>query len=778
MERGFVDDYSVTVSSIEKQFVKQKNELSIFLILSGKVALRFKGENVIFLQADDLFLLNAQESCLIEGEANNLILRVCFSSSLVSRYLNKNFCFQIPVVTSQTANQITQLILLRKDLLQLALSRHYTNNHNPFSVYKYIFNIFWLLFEHFRFLDLPTGLKNNSQIKNKQINRILDYIDQNHQRPVSLKEIAEIEHVSVPYLSKKIKNILGVNFLEYVNRVRLDHAVNLLLVDNRSIIKIAMDCGFTNMKTFNKLFKDKYQSTPSVYRNFPKSISQSSREDEYFYQLADDQIATKILEYVTKNNIIELPSVRIREISLNLRLADASRSQSSIKRIVNIGPGMNGLIAEHRQQLKLLKNSLRFEYVRLDGFCSAFPMRTNKNDPFGSFYYDDLLFDYLYQEQLLPIVVLSLPGKNDLPAFCEDVKVLLQHFYFRLGDDYLDNWQIEFLALGNQASTSDIHFCYQYAMQYLRGFFPAISLGINAGDILSKDKTDCFAPIIETWRTSPEWLPDFISCSADSILIQNMNDMNQIDEACSQAITDFKKMFTGSRIPDLYLVDWNTLAGVGFVQSGTFYRAALIAKSLIDFQGKVQAVAFSCNHLTEQHKDADLVRCNLSLFGKAVLKRPVYFVLELLQRMQGGVIAQGDYYLLTGNQKAFYLLLYNPCFLNPHYATDQLAVESCRVKIYLLLSHIPAGEYVIKRACLDANHGALHSSWLKVGGLQNLDLEMEQTLEQYINPEWSFHKTRIQGSYTSTLSLNINACELLQFTRQYESDGVDQLKCE
>src|SRR5699024_10324056 len=80
----------------------------------------------------------------------------------------------------------------------------------------------------------------------ERIENILKYIDNNMDRKITLKEIAENEGISNYYLSRFFREKVGVSFQEYLNIIRIDRAVNLLLSTEDNITDIAFKSGFSS----------------------------------------------------------------------------------------------------------------------------------------------------------------------------------------------------------------------------------------------------------------------------------------------------------------------------------------------------------------------------------------------------------------------------------------------------------------------------------------------------------------------------------------------------
>ena len=83
---------------------------------------------------------------------------------------------------------------------------------------------------------------------------------------VTLSELAEEFHFSVPYCSKLIKNISGKTFSNLLTEIRLQQGEQLLLYSQMSVEDISDRVGYKNPESFIRAFRRFYQDTPSQYR--------------------------------------------------------------------------------------------------------------------------------------------------------------------------------------------------------------------------------------------------------------------------------------------------------------------------------------------------------------------------------------------------------------------------------------------------------------------------------------------------------------------------------
>ena len=98
------------------------------------------------------------------------------------------------------------------------------------------------------------------------INQILDYVQKNYRRDLSLEEVAEYVNLSSGYLSNYFKEKVGMNFVDYLTKLRIEKAKELLMHTNEKIYKIAEDVGYQNSQYFVTIFRKKTGVTPAEYR--------------------------------------------------------------------------------------------------------------------------------------------------------------------------------------------------------------------------------------------------------------------------------------------------------------------------------------------------------------------------------------------------------------------------------------------------------------------------------------------------------------------------------
>jgi AraC-like DNA-binding protein len=99
------------------------------------------------------------------------------------------------------------------------------------------------------------------------ITRAKEYILEHQAEDLSLGQVAKAVNTSTFYFCKMFKKVTGINFTDYLSRVRIEKSKNLLLNPNLRISEIAFEVGFQSLTHFNRVFKKILGQSPTQYRS-------------------------------------------------------------------------------------------------------------------------------------------------------------------------------------------------------------------------------------------------------------------------------------------------------------------------------------------------------------------------------------------------------------------------------------------------------------------------------------------------------------------------------
>lgn len=92
------------------------------------------------------------------------------------------------------------------------------------------------------------------------------YVNNHRHEMVSMNDMAKLCHLSPSYFSRLFRRELGENFINYVNRKKMQWAKQRLRGSNDSVVQIAQELGYMDSSYFISVFKKFEGTTPLVYR--------------------------------------------------------------------------------------------------------------------------------------------------------------------------------------------------------------------------------------------------------------------------------------------------------------------------------------------------------------------------------------------------------------------------------------------------------------------------------------------------------------------------------
>ncbi|MCB2305580.1 AraC family transcriptional regulator [Clostridium estertheticum] len=287
-----VNDFYSSISERDIIF-ERKSEFNVFVLKHYRYTPEFKHKHDFFemvfvytgsckqnINGDELSLLEG-DMCIISPDVPHSIS--VFDDSVIVNVIIRKSTFN---------NTFLELLSDENIISSFFIKILYTNNYNSYIVFrknsssaketmyniiieyfenrkynnKILDNLIMLLFAYLlrdenNKVDLPKELEKNTN----QITSILIHIQSNF-RTVTLNELSQMYHYTVPYLSKIIKTYTGHNFKEIVQLIKFNKAVELLTTSNFKICDISESLGYENNTHFIRTFKKTYGMSPNQYR--------------------------------------------------------------------------------------------------------------------------------------------------------------------------------------------------------------------------------------------------------------------------------------------------------------------------------------------------------------------------------------------------------------------------------------------------------------------------------------------------------------------------------
>ena len=110
-----------------------------------------------------------------------------------------------------------------------------------------------------------SGLTRRESVRRDATYAILDYCRLHYRENISLQSVADALFFSRSYVSHIFCEKLNIHFCKYLNDLRLEAAIPLLLSGNFSVEEVAERCGFSSPRSFYRTFSDYTGATPKQY---------------------------------------------------------------------------------------------------------------------------------------------------------------------------------------------------------------------------------------------------------------------------------------------------------------------------------------------------------------------------------------------------------------------------------------------------------------------------------------------------------------------------------
>lgn len=272
------------VSKVEKYIENKIMQENMFFVITPKfnnlikvremynkkfipyLALKFYYKNKMVLDTEDVILKEKIEK-FDSTKYDNLLKRKDFTSAinLIKKYID--------LAISSKMDEYKLKNLIKNLLYNLIVSlESYDLEAEELrqSYFKKIDKIQYL--EGFKnvmeniVLELNEFINKNINLEEDKINEILEYIKEHYNKALELSDISKVFNFNYYYLSYYFNNHCKEGFSEYLNRIRIENACELLKENKRYVSEISSMIGYSDHSYFCRVFKKITGYTPSSYR--------------------------------------------------------------------------------------------------------------------------------------------------------------------------------------------------------------------------------------------------------------------------------------------------------------------------------------------------------------------------------------------------------------------------------------------------------------------------------------------------------------------------------
>lgn len=767
-ERKLMEFYFLTDP---ESAVHYHQNIEILYVLKGVMGVQIDDVQYMLMDGDFL-LVNANKRHAITVKERLFGARFEIDFHLLAEYMGT---IQIMFWCNTLADKNDAYKDLRR-MLDRILERYFEKEEKgALYLNALYFETLYLLTSNFMVKADDVRLDMENSQDKVRVRQIQNYIQANYQNQISLNDLAEKLFLSNAYLSKYIKKHLGLTFIEYLNNVRLFHAVDELLYTNKSMTRIAMDNGFPTSAAFNKVFRNIHGEAPNAYR---KKMQQkrSALEDE-------EQPKDKnryILEYLKYKEQKKEPEVKNEKMCT----ADAQCYVSCDlmwNKAVNVGEAYALLQSEVQNQLLEIQRETGMVYARIWNLLTQDICLDEKEYNFRKL---DLVLDFLVDNQMRPYIefghkpslfmytperVLMEDGGDrgiyDYELFSGVIREFCMHLVNRYGVDAIETWYFEYWndpKLHMSEKDGEYYSYFEAIYRTLKNISPEIKVG-GAGFILGYETPAC-RDIFQIWKER-KIQPDFLSfCSYQYISFIEEGQCygkKSIDgHYIEHQVELVRKVMeeTGFQIPEFHINEWNFTVSNRNVLNDSCGQGAYILKTCINMAGNIDFMVYwHALDIYSEYYDSDTVfNGDSGMMSRDGIRKPSFYAFQFLNRLLPNVMERDDNCIVTTNGRGRYVIAcHNYKKLSPDYVfseedeiqidqQEQFMENTDALHLTLRLAHVKNGDYQVKIYYINQDNGNAQEIWRKLDCTKRLARDEVEYMKKRAAPSMEMRSVRVE----------------------------------
>ena len=736
--------------------------LDMLYVLAGSVDVVID-DKAFHLKEEDMILINSNKRHKFENSGNLLAIRFAIDYYLLSQTVGTT---QMLFLCNSAVDKNSAYDKLRHQMKEIIRYYYTEGNKDKCYLQALYYQMLHVLIANFMVKTEEARVLFDNDAEKERISEIQSYIQGHYQAAISLNDLAEQMFLTPAYLSKYIKKKFGMTFVDYLNNIRLFHAVDELIYTNKSLTHIAMDNGFCTSAAFNKSFKKVFNVSPGEYR---KTAENQNRNNPI--EVDDEQGKQQIITYIENDN------AKHARLDLNKKSIQADASIYKKKyvdetRVINIGSVYMLLQQEAQEQLLELKEKLGITHVRVwDVFAQNAFIRENGQ---FSFHKLDNVLDFLVDNKIKlymevgqkPTLFMYAPERYinvtatenelfDYEYYKKLIKDLSIHLVNRYGVEEIEKWYFEFWNNPKLNITRENGEYYHY-FDMVYNTFKSISPDINIGGpglILGYEKSMA-EEVFAIWKKRDIW-PDFVSFGSFQYISfsdgQFTYGKKSLDkDYVKNQVAVMKKCMAdeGFNVKEFHLDEWNYTISNRNVISDSCEHAAYIMKNYIDMIGEVDVMCYwhGLDLYAEFFDTNTLLSGDAGLISRDGIKKPSFYAVEFLNRSYYNEIIRCENGIVSTNGRGSYsIVCHNFKPLSEKYLDieedsiqikdiDHYISDTEDLNLNVVLNNVQNGNYQIKTYYINPEYGSVQDLWKGLGLASSMENEEIQFIKQHANP--------------------------------------------
>lgn len=161
--------------------------------------------------------------------------------------------------------------VMERQLLEIMKESEQKHDGYKLALKARMFDLLILLLRRVPMESLSSYEKSRRLGRLARLDKVLLHVEQHFERTILLEEVADVANFSVFHFTRFFRETTGLTFGQYVNQYRIAKAIDYLVNSSDTITEIVYKSGFSNAKTFNRVFRQIKGCSPTVFK---KAVSE------------------------------------------------------------------------------------------------------------------------------------------------------------------------------------------------------------------------------------------------------------------------------------------------------------------------------------------------------------------------------------------------------------------------------------------------------------------------------------------------------------------------
>ncbi|OLR65016.1 AraC family transcriptional regulator [Peptoniphilus porci] len=297
-------------------------DVECLVVLNGKLEACLNGEIYNLSKGDIVFFDSKEGHATLAKEKETIALVLHFSPKILDGFDKNRERYHWKGATDSDSRNNKFAREIRKSLVEIIESFYDNSLESKIKRSIATDKIILESIENFATKEEVNKEDIKNSEKNDAIKKIIHYLDENYREKISLNDIADLVGYHPNYTSEIFSNSVGIPFTEYLQRKRLSAATKDLKQSDKKISEIALDYGFSNVRSFNTSFRESFGRSPSKYRESldKETIEIDAQFKKVFLSLDNEHWLRAKKEFTFENEKLEKVEANVNYLEIEKKV--------------------------------------------------------------------------------------------------------------------------------------------------------------------------------------------------------------------------------------------------------------------------------------------------------------------------------------------------------------------------------------------------------------------------------------------------------------------------